>query len=125
MRTASASICRFFMARSTAQAAREFLEAVDALLDVGEAGRVTDAQVFVGAKRQAGNRGDLLFLQQFRAKFARGEPELGDVRKEVKRALGVHAGNARDPIEPVMRITAAGGEFSQPLREMILRAMEG
>ena len=85
----------------------EFVNAVQPLLDVRQAGGVAQADVIVRAERDAGHGGDLFLLQQFRAEVGGLEAGPGNVREQIKRALGVHAGEAGDGVQFLMRVAAA------------------
>ena len=69
----------------------EPFDALQALLDVGHAGGVAEADVIVGAEGDAGDGGDFLGFEQPGAEVGGLEAGLGNVREEVERALGVDA----------------------------------
>ena len=83
------------LAWSLHQRLAEPLDALQALLDVGHAGGVAEADVIVGAEGNAGDGGDLLGFEQPGAEVGGLQAGLGDVREEVEGALGVDAASGR------------------------------
>src|SRR5579859_3884429 len=73
----------------------ETLYPLQTLLQVRHAGGVTEAEVVVRAERNAGHGGNLLRFEQLRAEVGALEAGLRDIREQVKRALGIHAGQSR------------------------------
>ena len=85
--------------RSFDQRLAELLDPLQALLDIGHAGGVADADVIVRAESDAGNGGHFLRFEQPGAELGGLEAGLRDVREEVEGALGIDAGNAGDAVE--------------------------
>ena len=104
----------------SAQAPRELVQPVKSLLNVRQAGGVTEAKVIVRAKSNAGHRRDLFLFEQLRAEVGRPEAGLRNVREKIKRASGIAAGNARNTVQFFPRVGAAFVILGEPLGQMVL-----
>ena len=82
---------------SAFQRRAEARDAAHAFLDRLVGGGVAEAQAIVGAKRTAGNRGDLLLLEELQNSPEVRPNEL--MTEEVERALGETAADAGDLVE--------------------------
>ncbi len=109
---------------SLGQAFRKLFQPVEAFLDVLHARRVADAEIVVRAKGDARDGGDLFRLQQPGAKVGGLQPEPGNVREKIKRALRVDARNAGNAVEPLVGVSAAFGILREPDLDVVLRAVE-
>src|SRR5580658_339059 len=102
-------------------AAHEFLYPLQPLLNGFHARGVAQSDVVRGSKGGAGHGGDLLLLEQLRAKIHRTQPCLGNLREKVKGPFGIDAGNAGHVVQPLPREGPPPGVLRQPDRQVVLR----
>src|SRR5882724_9568854 len=88
-------------------------ESADSLADDLVAGRITEAQVSLGAKRAARDRCEFFLVEVAIAEIEILQPEARNVREEVKRTLGQQAGDAGNFIELRMQQFPAAIEGRQ------------
>src|SRR5882757_7208963 len=98
----------------------ELFDPVQTFFDVRHAGRVAQADVIVRPERDTRNSGDFFLLQQFGTELGGFQAGFGDVREQVKRALGIHAGEAGNGIQLRVRVAAALVVFREPDWQMFL-----
>src|ERR1700733_8154156 len=104
----------------------EVAHAAGALVDVLFRDRVGEADMFLSAEGFAGNGDDVALVQQARGQFrCRVNTALakkgGDVRVDVKRSLGLGAGDAGNLGQLLEHVVAQLDEFGAELRDAVLR----